>query len=197
MGRALLEDRVEDEEVLRIAFPGDLPALRVDPEEIARLGKGVAEWRRSLAAAVGGAFAPRAKAGNALRRRAGKRVSRSVARLGELLPPAAGTLHPARIAAKRVRYALELLGPLVPRAAPLLDRLRLFQDAAGDAHDLLELADRLRAAGAEASDPRLDRLARALGEEAHRAVARARRRGAALRKALPSLRTSLRRLETR
>ncbi|MHB8799843.1 MAG: CHAD domain-containing protein [Thermoanaerobaculia bacterium] len=197
VGRTLLAERLEDEEVLREVFPDDLPALRVDPVEIARLGKGVGEWRRRLASAFGGPFSPRAKAGNALRRRAGRRLSRRLARLGDLLPPTPGTLHPARIAAKRVRYALELLEPLVPRAAPLLDRLRLFQDTAGDAHDLLELADRLRAAGTRAADPRLGSLARDLEGEALRAVARSRRRGAGLQEALRSLRTALRGLETR
>ncbi|MHB1045130.1 MAG: CHAD domain-containing protein [Thermoanaerobaculia bacterium] len=197
VGRALLAERLEGGDVLREVFPGDLPALRVDPAEIAPLAKGVAGWRRRLAAAFGGPFAPRADAGRALLRRAGKRLARRLARLGELLPPTAGTLHPARIAAKRVRYALELLGPLAPRGAPLLDRLRLFQDATGDAHDLLELADRLRTAGAMGADPRLGRLARDLEEEALRALARARRRGAGLREALRSLRTALRRLETR
>lgn len=197
VGRALLAERLEEEDVLRGVFPGALPALRVDPAEIARLGKGVAGWRRRLAAACGAPFAPRPEAERVLLRRAGKRLRRRLTRLGELLPPTVGTLHPARIASKRVRYALELLGPFLPRAAPLLDRLRLFQDVAGDAHDLLELADRLRTAGAEGSDPRLGLLARGLEEEALRAVARARRRGAGLREALRSLRTALRRLETR
>lgn len=197
VGRALFEERVEDEAILRRVFPDDLPALRVDPAEIARLGTGVAEWSQRLAAAVGGAFAPRGMAGSVLRRRVGKRLSRDLARLRELLPPTAGTLHPARIAVKRVRYALELLGPLVPQAGPLLDRFRLFQDAAGDAHDLLELAERLRAAGATGHDPRLGLLARSLEDEAPRAVARARRRGAGLRDAIRSLRRALRELETR
>ena len=197
VGRALLAERLEEEDVLRVVFPDDLPALRVDPAEIARLEKGVAGWRRRLVAAFGRPFAPRAKAGTAVRRRAGKRLLRRLARLDELLPPTAGTLHPARIAAKRVRYALELLQPLVPPAAPLLDRLRRFQDAAGDAHDLLELVVRLEAGGAEGADPRLGPLARGLAEEARRAVAGARRRGAALREGLRSLRTALRRPETR
>lgn len=195
--RTLLAERVEDEGLLRTVFPDELPALRVDPAEIAPLAKGVAEWRRRLAAALGGPIAPRSKAGRALRRSTGKRFSRRLARLDELLPPTAGTLHAARIAAKRVRYALELLEPLEPKAAPLLDRLRTFQDSAGEAHDLLELAERLRAAGTEGADPRLGPLARGLEEETVGAVARARRRGAMLREALRSLRTALRRLETR
>lgn len=197
VGRTLLAERAEDEDVLRKVFPGELPALRVDPAELARLGKGVGGWRRRLAAACGGPFAPRAGAGKALRRRAGRRLSRRLARLDELLPPTAATLHPARIAAKRARYALELLEPLEPGIAPLLDRLRAFQDAAGDAHDLVELAGRVRAAGPGSSDPPLRALAGRLEEEALRAIARGRRRGAALREALRSFRTALRRLETR
>ncbi|HPA51376.1 MAG TPA: CHAD domain-containing protein [Thermoanaerobaculia bacterium] len=190
VGRTLLAERAGDEGLLRTVFPDELPALRVDPAEIARLAKGVTDWRRRLAAALGGPFAPRSKAGRELRRRAGRRLRRRLERLAALLPPTSRTLHRARIAAKRLRYALELLEALEPRAAPLLDRLRPFQDAAGEAHDLLELAVRLRTAGPAADDPRLGHLGRELQEEARRAVARARRRGAALR-------TALRRLETR
>jgi CHAD domain-containing protein len=53
-------------------------------------------------------------------------------------------IHRARIAGKRLRYFLEPLQAVAPRAKPLLERLKSFQDAAGQLHDGHVLATILR-----------------------------------------------------
>ena len=159
-----------------------MPAVRVDPADIVAVERALTRWRRKLASARGGAFAPRAAAETTLLRRTRRRLDQLVRKLTALFPPDRETLHAARIAAKRVRYALEVLEPLDPERRPLLRLLRSFQDSAGDAHDLAELAAKVRDAAATRpeSTVALGPLARALEAEATRAVARARRRAAAL-----------------
>ncbi|MGE5344371.1 MAG: CHAD domain-containing protein [Acidithiobacillales bacterium] len=70
-------------------------------------------------------------------------------------------LHPLRIAAKDIRYGFEFVRDLVPRAPGLLAELARFQDAAGDAHDRIELI-RIVGEAAAAGPPPLRRGARLL-----------------------------------
>lgn len=170
-----------------------MPAVRVDAAGVVAVERALTRWRRKLASARGGAFAPRAAAETTLLRRTRRRLDRLVRKLTALLPPDRQTLHAARIAAKRVRYALELLEPLDPELRPLLRLLRAFQDSAGDAHDLAELAAKVRdvAATRPESALALGPLARALETEATQAVARARSQGAALAGPAGRLRKSL------
>ncbi len=49
------------------------------------------------------------------------------------------SLHAARIAAKDLRYSLEFVRHLIPGVPELLPAFQRFQDAAGDAHDRIEL----------------------------------------------------------
>lgn len=69
-------------------------------------------------------------------------------------------IHRARIAGKRLRYFLEPLRALAPPAEPLLERLKSFQDTAGQLHDGHVLAAILRAEaqqlGAERAERRLE-----------------------------------------
>jgi CHAD domain-containing protein len=53
--------------------------------------------------------------------------------------PERETLHPLRIAAKDLRYGFEFIRELLPGASGLLAAFQNFQDAAGDAHDRIEL----------------------------------------------------------
>lgn len=197
VGRALLAERAAsgDEEVVRAVFPAGLPVLRVSPADLAPVVREAAAWSGRLAAAFDGPFAPRSPAERALAATTRRRLRRRLRELSRLLPPSAGTLHAARVAAKRVRYALELVAPLEPDSAPLLRRLRSFQDAAGDAHDLLELAARVRSAAAD--DPRAGRLLPRLEKDCLSALERARLRGAALERPLRRLRPVLGTVETR
>jgi CHAD domain-containing protein len=202
VGRALLESRAEAFASLPIGlvFPGELPAVRVDAGEIAAIERAIARWKRKLVSARGGASAqPRAEAQAALLRRTRRRLVRLVRRLSALLPPDGRTLHAARIAAKRLRYALEFVEPLDPGIRPLLRLLRAFQDAAGDFHDLAELAATVGtvAAGDGGNRLALAPLARDLEADAGRALAAARRRGSALERPVRRLRRSLEGLETR
>lgn len=195
VGRALLARRVESpgDGPMALVFPEDLPDVRVGAEDLRTVGRDLAAWKRRLSSALDGAFAPRAGAERLLRRRTRRRLRRRLAELAALLPPDRKTLHAARIAAKRARYALEAVEPLEPGARRPLRLLRSFQDAAGDAHDLLELAARVRAAGGASPvpDETLLRLARGLEAEAGRAVSAARRRGAALAAPVRGLRPAL------
>lgn len=201
VGRALLASRTEAGGSLPagLVFPGELPALRVDAGGVAAVERAVALWKRKLASARGGAFAARGQAQTALLRRTRRRLARLIRRLSALLPPDGRTLHPARIAAKRLRYALEVVAPLDPGIRPLLRLLRAFQDAAGDFHDLAELAATVNAAAAGDGGNRLvlATLARELEADAGRALAAARRRAAALERPVRRLRQSLEGLETR
>ena len=201
VGRALLVTRAGaiHARLSALVFPGELPAVRVDAGEVTAVELDLARWRRRLAAARGGAFAPRAAAETALLRRTRRRFIRLIRDLARLLPPDRETLHAARIAAKRVRYALEVLEPLDPRVRPLLRLLRSFQDAAGDAHDLAELAARgtfVADADAEAGLA-LGPLARGLEADATRALSTAQTEGAILAGPVGWLRKSLGAPETR
>jgi CHAD domain-containing protein len=201
VGRALLASRTgaTGPRLSALVFPGELPAVRVDAGEVVAVERALARWRRRLSEARGGAFAPRVAAEAALLRRTRRRLLRLIRNLAGLLPPDRETLHAARIAAKRVRYALEVLEPLNPRVRPLLRLLRTFQDAAGDAHDLAELAARvgfIADAGAE-DGLAMGPLARGLEADATQALVTARTGGAALAGPVERLRKSLGAPETR
>jgi adenylate cyclase len=201
VGRALLASRAgaTDTRLSALVFPGDLPAVRVEAGDVEAIARALARWKRRLAAAQDGAFAPRAAADTALLRRTRRRLIRLVRKLAGFLPPDRETLHAARIAAKRVRYALEVLEPIEPRFRPILRLLRSFQDAAGEAHDLVELAARVAfVADADieaglASGP----LARGLEADATRALLAARAEGTALARPVERLLESLGSPETR
>ena len=201
VGRTLLAARIgaADGGIEALVFPGELPAVRVGPSDLARVERTLTGWRRRLASAFDGPFAPRADGETLLRRQVRRRLRRRVGELSSLLPASRKTLHAARIAAKRVRYALEAVEPLDPGARPLLRLLRSFQEAAGDAHDLVELASRVRAAAAAgpAPGPPIEPLVRALDAEAGRALATARRRGAVLAVPVRKIRGALGMPETR
>ncbi|MBK9088593.1 MAG: CHAD domain-containing protein [Holophagales bacterium] len=201
VGRALLASRAgaTDTRLSALVFPGDLPAVRVEADDVEAVARALARWKRRLAAARGGAFAPRAAAETALLRRTRLRLVRLVRKLAELLPPDRKTLHAARIAAKRVRYALEVLEPIEPRFRPVLRLLRSFQDAAGDAHDLVELAARVAFVAEADTEAGLASgpLARGLEADATRALLSARAEGAALARPVERLRKSLGSPETR
>ena len=201
VGRALLASRAgaTDIHLFALVFPNELPAVRVDVSDVAAIERALSRWRRRLASEDGGAFAPRAAAETALLQRTRRRFRRLIRDLAGLLPPNRETLHAARIAAKRVRYALEVLEPLDPRVRPLLRLLRSFQDAAGDAHDLAELAARVGAVEATGAVAGLAMgpLARGLEADATRALSTARRRGEALAGPVERLRKSLGTPETR
>ncbi|MCL4809737.1 MAG: CHAD domain-containing protein [Thermoanaerobaculia bacterium] len=195
VGRALLSARAEAArgDLESLVFPEALPPVRVERRQVEDVERALARWRRRLASALDGAFAPRAGAGDLLVRKTLRRLRRRVSELSGLLPPGRRTLHPARIAAKRLRYALEVVEPLEPGARPLLRLLRSFQDEAGDAHDLVELAARVRAAAGAGPSPdaRLGPLALELERAADRALASARRRGAILAGPVRKLRPAL------
>ncbi len=63
VGRALLASRAgaTDARLSALVFPGELPAVRVDSGDVEAVARALARWRRRLAAARGGAFAPRAR----------------------------------------------------------------------------------------------------------------------------------------
>lgn len=195
VGRELLAARAGEEaaRLEPLVFPEALPAVRVERGQVEEVERGLARWGRRLASAVDGAFAPRAVTRDVLLRRTRRRLRRRLSQLSDLLPPGRRTLHAARIAAKRLRYALEIVEPLEPGARPLLRLLRSFQDEAGDAHDLVELAARVReAAGAGPSpDAGLAPLALELEESAARALASAKRRGTILAGPVGRLRPTL------
>ncbi|MFN7988013.1 MAG: CHAD domain-containing protein [Thermoanaerobaculia bacterium] len=197
VGRALLAARADaaGAGVEALVFPGGLPAVRVDVSEIGPVEGELAEWRRRLVSASNGAFAPRAGIEALLVRRTLRRLGNRGAELSKLLPPGRRTLHPARIAAKKLRYALEAVEPLDPGTRPLLRLLRSFQDAAGDAHDLGELAARVRAAAG--SRPDFEPLLRGLEADAATAFGAARRRGEALAAPVRRLSPALGRRGTR
>ncbi len=201
VGRALLASRAgtADSRLIAVVFPGELPAVRVEPGDVEAVERALARWRRRLAAAQDGAFAPRAAADTALLRRTRRRLVRLVRNLSGFLPPDRETMHAARIAAKRARYALEVLEPLDPRFRPILRLLRSFQDAAGDAHDLVELAARVAfVTGADTgADLSSGPLARDLEADATRALQAARAEGTALARPVERLRRSLGSPETR
>lgn len=201
VGRALLASRTgaADTRPCALVFPGELPAVRVDPGDVAAVERALSRWKRRLASKGRGAFAPRAAAETVLLRRSRRRLRRLLRDLAGLLPPDLETLHAARIAAKRLRYALEVLEPLDPRIRPLLRLLRSFQDAAGDAHDLVELAARVGNVATASAYTGLDLkpLARGLEVEATRALSTARTAGAALAGPVEKLRKSLGAPETR
>lgn len=190
VGRALLAERAgEDAGRLEpLVFPGALPPIRVDAAAVGDVATRLEEWRGRLAASLDGADDLRGALAKTTRRRLKRRVSE----LSALLPPVRKTLHPARIAAKRLRYALEIVEPLGYGSRPLLRLLRAFQDEAGDAHDLVELAARVRdAAAGPARERRLGALAVELEDAAARAFAAARRRGAILAAPVGRLRPAL------
>lgn len=191
VGRALLAARPDGAGpgLSALVFPGDLPSVRVDAAEVGAVERALEGWRRRLASASGGAFAPRAGIEALLVRRTRRRLRKRAADLSALLPPGRRTLHPARIAAKKLRYALEAVEPLDPDVAPLLRFLRSYQEAAGDAHDLRELTERVREAAE--TRPEAAALLAALDADAAKAFEAARRHGAALagpvRRLVPAL----------
>lgn len=195
VGRALLAARAGGgkERLEPLVFPGTLPATRVEAESIEDVEKLLLGWSGRLASSLDASSAPTGADRDALRRKTRRRLRRRVSELSGLLPPGRRTLHAARIAAKRLRYALEIVEPLEAGVRPLLRLLRSFQDEAGDAHDLVELAGRVRdAAGAgTAADARLAPLALELEEDAARALAAARRRGTILAGPVGRLRPAL------
>jgi len=197
VGRALLAARpgAGDAGLVAVVFPGELPSVRVDPAQVQEVARVLGGWRGRLASASDGPFAPRAGLEALLARRTRRRLRRRTEELSALLPPGRKTLHPARIAAKKVRYALEVVEPLDPAVRPLLRLLRSFQDAAGDAHDLGELAERVRTAAS--SRPDLEPFLQDLDADTSRAFAAARRRGAALAAPVRRLRPALGTPETR
>lgn len=197
VGRALLAARPDaaGAGVEALLFPGGLPAVRVDVSEIGPVEGELAGWRRRLVSVSNGAFAPRAGIEALLVRRTLRRLRNRGAELSALLPPGRKTLHPARIAAKKLRYALEAVEPLDPGTRPLLRLLRSFQDAAGDAHDLGELAARVRSAAG--SRPELEPLLRGLDSDATTAFGAARRRAVALAAPVRRLSPALGRHRTR
>ena len=203
VGRALIQQRTGGPggPVEAIVFPGGLPAVRVATTDLAKVSRALTGWRRRLASAFGGSFAPRVDAGADLGRKTRRRLDRRFRELSSLLPPRRKTLHACRIAAKRVRYALEPVEPLDPRIGTILRLLRAFQVAAGDAHDLVELAGRVRAAVGTGNGPAgaaaLEAIARSLDADAARAISAARRHGAALTGPIRSLRLALGKAETR
>lgn len=201
VGRALLAARVGpgDGDVSSAAFPGALPDTRVTAADLAPAIRALAAWRRRLRSRFTGPFAPRAAADELLLAATLRRVRRSLGALLRLLPPREKTLHEARIAAKRARYALEAIEPVRPEVRALLRQLRAFQDAAGEAHDLVELGGRLLEA-ADRGGPAAEAAARLAGEvegEASRTIEGARRRGALLEGAVRRVRATLREAETR
>lgn len=201
VGRALLASRLQsgDGDVAALAFPGELPATRVAAADLERVARALSAWRRRLRSELEGAFAPRAAAGERLLPAALRRVRRRLSSLLRLLPPRARTLHEARIAAKRARYALEAVEPLRPEVRALLRQLRAFQEAAGEAHDLVEVGLRLRD-GASRGGPAAAAARRVADEvegEAARAIESARLRGALLEGAARRVRATLRQAETR
>lgn len=201
VGRALLAARLRpgDGDVASAAYPGALPDVRVTAAELAPAVRALDAWRRRLRARYAGPFALRAADDGRLLAATLRRVRRSLAALLRLLPPRERTLHEARIAAKRARYALEAIEPIRPEVRALLRQLRTFQDAAGDAHDLVELGARLLAA-ADRGGSAAGAAARLAGEveaEAARAIDGARRRGALLEGAVRRVRATLREAETR
>ena len=197
VGRALLAARpgLAASGLDAIVFPGELPDLRIDAAEVEAVARTLDRWRRRLTSASEGAFAPRARIEDDLLRQTRRRLRNRAAELSAHLPPGRRTLHRARIAAKKLRYALEAVEPLDPGGRPLLRHLRTFQELAGDAHDLVELASRVRAVTATRPDP--TPLLDALDADAARAVEAARRRGAALAAPVRMLRPALGRRRTR
>jgi len=194
VGRSLLAARLGEggEELLRTVFPEEPPGARVGAGELSGVLRRLAAWRRKTASTAAGPFAPRAGLDAELHARVRRRLLRRVRRLATLLPPGRRTLHAARIAAKRVRYALEVLEPADPALRPALRLLRAFQEAAGDAHDLVELAGLLRAAG-----PTLEGTLAGIEADAAGAAAAARRRGAALERPVRRLLAALGRHDSR
>ena len=89
--------------------------------------------------------------------------------------PERETLHPMRIAAKELRYELEFVRGLVAGVPELLREFQRFQDAAGDAHDRIELI-RLVAEASAAAPPPLRREGIRLGPVLERDAALALRR---------------------
>ncbi len=98
------------------------------------------------------------------------------------------SLHAARIAAKDLRYSLEFVRHLVPGVPELLPAFQRFQDAAGDAHDRIELIAIVARVGRRRS-PTLRRAGRAVLPALRADAARA------LKRAQASARTLFRALE--
>ena len=201
VGRALLAERAGEagEGLEALAFPGALPAVRVEDADVVKVALAASGWGRRLAAAFEGPFAPRAAGESTVRRRTRRRVRQLLDELASLLPPRRKTLHDARIAAKRVRYALEILEPLDPDVPALLRLLRAFQEVAGDVHDLAELSVRVREAVSAAADvpPAADAVAAGLEADLETQLEVARRQGRALGRAVRRFRPALGTAETR
>jgi CHAD domain-containing protein len=84
-------------------------------------------------------FAPVTAADASLARLVRTRLRKKKRRLLFAGTPDETSLHPERIAAKELRYCLEFVRQLVPGVPELLPAFQRFQDAAGDAHDRIEL----------------------------------------------------------
>ncbi len=90
----------------------------------------------------------------ALLRRVLRRLDRARRELVSTGPPERAGLHPFRIRARDLRYGFELLAEAWPGASPAVKTLRELQEAAGEAHDLAELAAALRALSSSGSRSR-------------------------------------------
>ncbi|MFI5181887.1 MAG: CHAD domain-containing protein [Thermoanaerobaculia bacterium] len=115
-------------------------------------------------------------ADNRLARTVLRRLEKRRTRLLKGGVPDRESLHPTRIAAKDFRYGLEFVRGFVPGTGLLLASLRRFQDAAGDAHDRLELVGLVsRAAKTPAQRRSMGLLVPALSRDASRGLLAARR----------------------
>lgn len=100
----------------------------------------------ALEAAAAAPVSPPAQAACAVRFFA--RLAVRLARLRQAGPPPPEKLHLFRVTARDLRYGFELLDGFWPPADEAVRALRQIQDAAGVAHDLLELTATLRRAAA-------------------------------------------------
>jgi CHAD domain-containing protein len=112
-----------------------------------------------------------------------RRLRKKRKRFLETGVPERSALHGLRIAAKDLRYGLEFVRDLVPGVPGLLGEFQRFQDAAGDAHDRIELIHVVGEAAAEGR-PALRRGARTLVLPLERDAALALRRAQASARSL-------------
>jgi CHAD domain-containing protein len=135
-------------------------------------------------------FAPASAANVTLAKLVRARLRKKKRRLLFAGLPDESTLHPARIAAKDLRYSLEFVRHLVAGVPELLTAFQRFQDAAGDAHDRIELIS-LVERFAKRRSPALRRAARtilpALRLDAARTLRRARSSAGSLFRLLEAL----------
>jgi CHAD domain-containing protein len=172
--------------------PAETLAARIVPREKARRprrrsgDRGLAALRRAFSLrdaelarlARPFFFAPVTAADAALAKLVRSRLRKKRRRLLFAGIPDETSLHAARIAAKDLRYSLEFVRHLIPGVPELLPVFQRFQDAAGDAHDRIELIALVERFAGRRSPP-LRRAARtilpALRLDAVRTVRRAQR----------------------